>query len=126
MRVRISAVCSLLVVIVAGCCWGQSQQAHAQQVPAQQKSELKIGFSIEATYGERWQTDLEQFETRAQQLGAKTITRSADGDDDKQFKQVKELLDSGIDALVLLPHDSAKAIRIVEAAHARHVPVISY
>jgi len=121
MRVRGSAVCSLLFFLGAVSCLSQVQQAKAQPNP-----ELRIGFSIEATYGERWQTDLEQFETRAQQLGAKTITRSADGDDDKQFKQVKELLNSGIDALVLLPHDSAKAVRIVEAAHARHVPVISY
>lgn len=27
---------------------------------------------------------------------------------------------------MLLPHDPAKAVRIVEAAHAKHVPVISY
>jgi D-xylose transport system substrate-binding protein len=121
MRVPVSAVCSLLVFMGVVCCCGQAQQGQALQKP-----ELKIGFSIEATYGERWQTDLEQFEARAQQLGAQTITRSADGDDEKQFKQVKELLDSGINALVLLPHDSAKAVRIVEAAHAKHVPVISY
>jgi D-xylose transport system substrate-binding protein len=118
MRVRPSKVCGLLVVIViaAVSCWAQ----------AQQKPELKIGFSLEATNGERWQTDLDEFQQRAHQLGAQMISRSADGDDDLQFKQVKELLDSGIDALVLLPHDSAKAVRIVAEAHARHVPVISY
>lgn len=118
MRVRPSTICGLLVVIVIGVvsCWGQ----------AQGNSELKLGFSIENTKGERWQTDLDEFQSRAQQLGAQTITRSANGDDDLQFKQVKELLDSGIDALVLLPHDSLKASRIVEAAHAKHVPVISY
>jgi D-xylose transport system substrate-binding protein len=123
MPVRLSTTCGLLVFVVIGVvsCWGQAQQEQAQQKP-----EITIGFSIEATNGERWQTDLDEFRLRAQQLGAQTITRSADGDDDLQFKQVKELLDAGIDALVLLPHDSAKASRIVEAAHAKHVPVISY
>jgi D-xylose transport system substrate-binding protein len=116
MRVRLSEVCRSLVLIAIASCVAQ----------AQQKPEIKIGFSIENTKGERWQTDLDEFQSRAQQLGAQTITRSADGDDDLQFKQVKELLDSGIDALVLLPHDSKKAVRIVEAAHAKHVPVISY
>jgi D-xylose transport system substrate-binding protein len=118
MRVRLANICCLLVVLIVGVasCWGQ----------AQQKPAIKIGFSIEATKGERWQTDLDEFQARAEQLGAQTITRSADGDDELQFKQVKELLDSGIDALVLLPHDSTKATRIVEAAHAKHVPVISY
>lgn len=116
MRVRLSGICRSLVLIALASCL----------VQAQQKPELKIGFSIENTKGERWQTDLDEFQSRARQLGAQTITRSADGDDDLQFKQVKELLDSGIDALVLLPHDSAKAVQIVEAAHAKHVPVISY
>jgi D-xylose transport system substrate-binding protein len=130
MRVRLSNIC-LLVFMGAVSCWGQAQQAQAQQAQAQpgqaqQKPEIKIGFSIEATNGERWQTDLDEFQMRAQQLGAQTITRSADGDDELQFKQVQDLLNSGIDVLVLLPHDSAKAVRIVDAAHAKHVPVISY
>ncbi len=118
MRVRLPKICGVLVLISVVSCWGQTQ--------AQQKPDIKIGFSIEDTKGERWQTDLDEFQLRAQQLGAQTITRSADGDDNLQFKQVRELLDTGIDALVLLPHDSAKAVRIVEAAHAKHVPVISY
>jgi D-xylose transport system substrate-binding protein len=125
MRVRASLVCCSLVFIGIVSCLGQAQP-QTQEAPAQPRPEIKIGFSLENTKGERWQTDLDAFQSRAQQLGAQTITRSADGDDDLQFKQVKELLDSGIDALVLLPHDSAKAVRMVEAAHAKHVPVISY
>jgi D-xylose transport system substrate-binding protein len=124
MPVRRLKICGALVFLLASVgvfsCWGQAQQEQAQA------PKIKIGFSLENTKGERWQTDLDAFQSRAQQLGAQTITRSANGDDDLQFKQVNELLDSGIDALVLLPHDSAKAVRIVEAAHAKHVPVISY
>jgi D-xylose transport system substrate-binding protein len=91
-----------------------------------QKKEVKIGFSIEAVKGERWQTDLDEFQQRAHELGAAVLTRSANGDDDLQFRQINELLKSGIDVLVFLPHDTSKAERIVEAAHAKHVPVISY
>ena len=116
MRVRLSNACCLLLFIGVVSCWGQ----------AQQKPEIKIGISLENVKGERWQTDLDQFQLRAQQLGAQIITRSADGDDDLQFAQVKDLLKTGIDVLVLLPHDTAKAGRIVEAAHDKHVPVISY
>jgi len=90
------------------------------------KQEIKIGFSIENTRGERWQTDLDQFQQRAHDLGAAVVIRSAEGDDDLQFRQVKEMLDSGINALVFLPHDTGKAKRFIEAAHAKHVPVISY
>ncbi|MGA7398551.1 MAG: substrate-binding domain-containing protein [Candidatus Sulfotelmatobacter sp.] len=91
-----------------------------------QKNEIKIGFSIEDMKGERWQTDLDEFQQRAHELGGAVVTRSADGDDDLQFRQVNQLLKDGIDVLVFLPHDTSKAGRIVEAAHAKHVPVISY
>jgi D-xylose transport system substrate-binding protein len=91
-----------------------------------QKKEVKIGFSIEAVKGERWQTDIDQFQQRAHELGGTVLTRSANGDDDLQFRQINELLKSGIDVLVFLPHDTSKAERIVKAAHAKHVPVISY
>jgi D-xylose transport system substrate-binding protein len=91
-----------------------------------QKKEIKIGFSIEDMKGERWQTDLGEFQQRAHELGGAVVTRSADGDDELQFRQINELLKDGIDVLVFLPHDTSKAERIVEAAHEKHVPVISY
>ena len=91
-----------------------------------QKKEITIGFSLEAVNGERWQTDLDEFQKRAHELGGAVVTSSANSDDDLQFRQIKELLDGGIDVLVFLPHDTSKAGRIVEAAHAKHVQVISY
>ena len=86
----------------------------------------KIGFAIEAMKGERWQTDLAAFQARAKALGADVMSADAGGDDDKQFEQVKEMIKGGISVLVLLPHDSAKAGRIVDAAKAAKVKVISY
>lgn len=91
-----------------------------------QKKEIKIGFSLEAMKGERWQTDIGEFRQRAHELGGAVVTRSANGDDDLQFRQINKLLKSGIDVLVFLPHDTSKAGRVVKAAHAKHVPVISY
>ena len=112
---RRHAILLTLLLATTTFCWPQS---HNQ--------EIKIGFSIENTKGERWQTDLEQFQQRAHELGAAVVIRSADGDDEVQFKQVQELLGSGIDVLVFLPHDTGKAGRFIDAAHAKHVPVISY
>jgi D-xylose transport system substrate-binding protein len=91
-----------------------------------QEKEIKIGFAIEDMKGERWRSDLEEFQQRVLDLGGSVVIRSANGDDDLQFRQVDELLKDGIDVLVFLPHDTSKAGRIVEAAHAKHVPVISY
>lgn len=98
----------------------------AQLVPAQDNNKLKIGFSIEATKGERWQTDLDAFEVWAKQLGAEVISSDANGDDDLQFQQVKDMLKAGIQVWVLLPRDTSRASRMVEAAKSANVKVISY
>lgn len=95
-------------------------------IQAQGTNPLKIGFSLEATKGERWQTDLETFRARARELGAEVITADANGDDDLQLQQVQGMIKSGIRVLVVLPHDTSKAGRIVEAAKAAGVKVVSY
>jgi D-xylose transport system substrate-binding protein len=97
-----------------------------QLAQAQDANKLKIGFSIEAMKGERWQTDLDSFEARAKQLGAEVLSSDADGDDDRQFQQVKDMIKAGIKVLVLMPHDTAKAGRMVDAAKAANVKVVSY
>ncbi len=97
-----------------------------QPMQAQDGNKLKIGFSIEAMKGERWQTDLNSFEVRAKQLGAEVISGDANGDDDLQFRQVKDMIKAGIKVLVLLPRDTKKAGRMADAAKAANVKVISY
>jgi D-xylose transport system substrate-binding protein len=97
------------------------------QLPqAQGGNKLQIGFSIEDMKGERWQTDLNSFEARAKQLGVEVISRDAGGDADRQFEQVQEMIKAGIKVLVLMPRDTAKASRMVDAAKSANVKVISY
>ncbi len=111
----LSVVFTLFLIVLSGP-FARAQDAH----------KLKIGFSIEAMNGERWQTDLDSFEGRAKELGAVVIFADAKGDDDLQFKQVKEMIKSGIQVLVLLPRDTTKASRMVDAAKAANVKVVSY
>jgi len=108
-------LCAIIVMALGG-----------QPMQAQDANKLKIGFSIEAMKGERWQTDLDSFEARAKQLGVDVISSDAKGDDDLQFRQVQTMIKSGIKVLVLLPHDAVKASRMVDAAKAANVKVISY
>jgi D-xylose transport system substrate-binding protein len=93
---------------------------------AQDRNKLLIGFSFEAMKGERWQTDLNSFQARAEELGAQVIYRDADGDDDRQFQQVKDMIQAGIKVLVLLPHTNTQASQMVDAAKSANVKVISY
>ncbi len=97
-----------------------------QFAQAQDGNKLQIGFSIEDMKGERWQTDLNSFEVRAKQLGAEVISRDAGGDADRQFQQVQDMIKAGIKVLVLMPRDTTKASRMVDAAKSANVKVISY
>src|SRR5437660_5986684 len=93
---------------------------------AQTDNGVKIGFLMDSLKVERWQTDIDRFEKRAAELGANVLVETAEGDDELQLRQAQKLLDSGVKALVLVPHDADKAVRIVSAAKARHVPLLCY
>jgi D-xylose transport system substrate-binding protein len=114
-RRRLTVLSAIFAIVLIG-----------QLVHAQDSGKLKIGFSIEDMKGERWQTDLNSFETRVKQLGAEVISGDAGGNDDRQFQQIKDMIKAGIKVLVLLPRDTSKASRMVEAAKSANVKVISY
>jgi D-xylose transport system substrate-binding protein len=87
---------------------------------------LKVGFLMDSLKIERWQTDLDKFQKRAAELGAEVLVETAEGDDELQLQQAHKLLASGVKALVLVPHDADKAVRIVKAAKAKRVPLLCY
>ena len=87
---------------------------------------LKIGFLVDSLKVERWQTDVDRFQKRAAELGASVLVETAEGDDELQLQQAQKLLASGVKAMVLVPHDADKAVRIVSAAKAKHVPLLCY
>ncbi len=117
---RISLSLSLIALSVSLLGFAKGQTAAVQNAP------LKIGYLMDSLKVERWQTDLDDFQKRAKELGAEVLVETAEGDDDLQLQQSQKLMDSGAKVLVLVPHDTDKAARIVSAAKARHIPVLSY
>jgi len=111
---------SMIALLVSLLSLAKAQTASGQNAP------LKIGYLMDSLKIERWQTDLDTFQKRAKELGAEVLVETAEGDDDLQLQQSQKLMDSGARVLVLIPHDTDKAVRIVKAAKARHVPVICY
>lgn len=112
---RLTVLSTLFLIVLSG-----------QLLRAQDANKPQIGFSFEAMKGERWQTDQDSFEARAKQLGAEVVSRDANGDDDRQLQQVKDMIKAGIKVLVLLPRDTTTASRMVDAAKSANVKVISY
>jgi len=109
------------VVFVCFAMVSPNAQAQSSAPPA-----LKIGYLLDSLKIERWQTDVNTFQKRATELGAETLVETADGNDDVQFQQAQKLLDAGVKSLVIVAHDTSKAVRIVALAKEKDVPVISY
>ncbi|MBB6215709.1 D-xylose transport system substrate-binding protein [Anaerosolibacter carboniphilus] len=87
---------------------------------------IKIGFSLGTLKEERWIKDRDILMGKVKELGAEIIVQNANNDDQDQLKQVKYLLDQGIDVLIIVPNDLEKAATAVEMAKRQGVKVISY
>lgn len=89
-------------------------------------AEPVIGLSLDTLKEARWQADRDFFVKRAKELGARVEVQSANSDDNQQIRDVESLLTSGVQVLVIVPHDGVAMARAVEMAHKANVPVISY
>ena len=87
---------------------------------------IVIGLSLDTLKEARWQADRDLFVKRAGELGAEVRVQSANSDDTTQLRDVQTLITSGIDVLVVVPHDGAAMAKAVALAHENHIPVIAY
>jgi D-xylose transport system substrate-binding protein len=87
---------------------------------------VHIGFLLDNLKFERWQRDSKLVQARAHELGVKITVKDAGGSDDLQLQQANQLLDAGVNVLLVVAHDADKAAAIVQAAQKKGVPVVSY
>src|SRR2546422_2495504 len=119
----LSAVCLL---VAASCVKEPQETSTASTTRAPHSGPIRIGFSMDTLKEERWQRDKRLVEQRAKDVGAVLDVQVANGDDAVQTKQADNMLTKGVDVLIVAPHNGEIAASIVEAAHRKGVPVISY
>jgi D-xylose transport system substrate-binding protein len=86
----------------------------------------RIGLSLDTLKEARWQGDRDAFVKRAEELGAEVLVQAANSDDAKQVVDVKALITSEVDALVVVAHDGKAMGEAVRLAHASNIPVLAY
>lgn len=89
-------------------------------------SDIKIGFLIHSTKSSRWIMDINYIKERADEIGITILLKDASGDENLQLKQATELLETGVDALIVVAANQNTAAGIVREAHNYKVPVIGY
>lgn len=100
--------------------------AAALFVSCQKEKSVKVGLLLHALDKERWESDRDFFIQKVEELGGTVLFEEAGNNADSQLKQAQKLLESGVNALVVVPVDQFAAGKIVEEAHSKSVPVISY
>jgi len=92
----------------------------------QKNNNIEVGFLISNSIHERWVHESEFFTKEIEALGGKVIVKSAENDENLQYSQAVELINSGIDVLVINAVNGVTAASIVRAAHAKGIKVIAY
>jgi D-xylose transport system substrate-binding protein len=88
--------------------------------------EVVIGFSLDSLVVERWQRDEREFVEMARSLGAEVEYRNALADPTRQIEDVLELIEMGVDALVIVPNDAEALAPAIQRARDQDIPVVSY
>ena len=86
----------------------------------------KVGFCFANYIDVRWYKDQHFFEQKVNELGGKTLVRDAINDPENKLSQAKELIDSGVKVLVVIPVDANKSGELVNVAHQEGIKVIAY
>ena len=66
--------------------------------------EVKIGMAIDDLRLERWQK-IAIFSSKAESLGASVFVQSANGNEETQMSQIENMINRGVDVLVIIPYN---------------------
>ena len=97
-----------------------------QEPPPEKDDTIKIGFLVDSLVIERWQKDRDIFISKAKSLGAEVILKNANEDAALQSEQVKDLVEQGVDAIVIIPYDRNAIGPALKQAKRNNVKVIAY
>lgn len=93
----------------------------------EKKEAVRVGVSFGVGAAERWGHEKEYMEEYAKELGVEIEVRLNKTDEPKtQQEDCFEMIDSGIDVLILTPRDVNKTSEILAYAKEKQVPVINY
>ncbi|EOC5801528.1 D-xylose ABC transporter substrate-binding protein [Cronobacter dublinensis] len=88
--------------------------------------DIKIGMAIDDLRLERWQKDRDIFVSKAESLGAKVFVQSANGNEETQMSQIENMINRGVDVLVIIPYNAQVLSNVVAEAKREGIKVLAY
>lgn len=86
----------------------------------------KIGIVMPTQYLERWNSDGDYLRQNLMSKGYRVFLEYSDNIIDKQVKNIIDLIEEGVDLLIIAPIDAEVLTRPLKMAQEKNIPVISY
>lgn len=102
-----------------------SEKSDSKKGSSGSEKEYKIGLSVSTLNNPFFVTLSEGAEAKAKELGAKVTVVDAQDNASKQASDVEDLIQQGIDLIIINPVDSQAVASSVESANAANIPVIT-
>jgi len=90
-----------------------------------QKDSLNVGFILADLYSERWNSDIQYFKEKINDLGGKVTFIDCFNRQEEQLSAAKKLVSQNVDCIVIVPIDS-KDTSIVNIVKDANIPIVSY
>jgi ribose transport system substrate-binding protein len=113
---------ALVALLAAGC--GQTATKPAQQGTGQAGKKIKVGYALSSIGHDFFVMMLKGIKDEVKQENVELIETVANGDSSKQLTDVEDLLQQGIDILILTPQDSEAIVPAFDKARAKKVPIV--
>lgn len=122
----LSSLGMLAMASMLGACSMESGTADKEDVAvSKEPGDLTIGFSISTLNNPAFVYLKDQIEEKAEEAGAKIIVSDAQNDSARQSNSMDDLIQQGVDAIIVNPVDSAAIAPAVEAANDANIPVVT-
>ncbi len=124
-RATVVQAATIAVVLAAALAFsaGESRSENAGQFV--KKSPLTIGYSIQSAQDPYWQGYIHGIEDEMKKFGfTKLLTQDSQASAQKQVSGSLALINDGISALIISPHEPSALVATEAAAHRAKIPVI--
>ncbi|MEK4023741.1 ribose ABC transporter substrate-binding protein RbsB [Sporosarcina sp. FSL W7-1283] len=122
------ALLMVVVLVLAACSTeqpGSKSSSDNGDAGKDGDKEFKIGLSVSTLNNPFFVTLSEGAKEQAKESGAKIIVVDAQDDASKQASDVEDLIQQGVDLLIINPTDSEAVVSAVESANNSNIPVIT-
>jgi len=117
---KIGIVIIISALILTGC--GQKEVMETSK----EGPEIKIGVSFDSFVIERWYREQDAFISTIEALGATAYVQDANGEIEKQIKQIEYLIEEEVDAIVVIPTDGEAIRPVIQKAKEKGIKIIAY